>query len=115
MWSREQLERTAEIYGGVPVWGCLPGSPAERAGLRGGDILLAVNGRPTSSLGDFLTAREWQDDEMTIRIVRDGQQLDLVLRREAWSPPPSARAATLTAAEISDLPTLVRRPDRSMN
>src|SRR4051794_31869054 len=44
MMQRKQLEEIAATVKGVPVWGCLPGSTAAEAGVRYGDIVLAVNG-----------------------------------------------------------------------
>ena len=51
-----------------------PGSPAERAGLRAADVLLAVDGRALASGDEFVTAmRASAGRERVIEIVRDGQ------------------------------------------
>ncbi len=44
---------TEETHGRVFVIRVLAGGPAERAGLRAGDIILGVGKRPVSGLGDF--------------------------------------------------------------
>jgi S1-C subfamily serine protease len=40
----------AAVLGGIPVWGTVLGSAADCAGLRGGDIVLRVNGVPGSDV-----------------------------------------------------------------
>ena len=79
MLNRHLIERFAEIYEGIPVWGCVPGSPADRAGLRIGDVLLSVNGVRTKSIDAFVAERRWANGEMRVGIVREGQEMELVL------------------------------------
>jgi S1-C subfamily serine protease len=57
---------------GIPVWGCLPGSQGRKAGVRYGDIVLSVNGHPTSDAAAYLAARRLRSDGMTITVFRDG-------------------------------------------
>lgn len=54
MTKHEDLASRAAILGGVPVWGTVRGSAADSAGLRGGDILLRVNGVPGRVIGSGL-------------------------------------------------------------
>ena len=57
----------------------LEGSPAERAGLRFGDALLAVNGRPLATVEEFQTAiRPLTGQEARIEIERDERRLTVV-------------------------------------
>jgi hypothetical protein len=44
--NHEEFAARAAILGGVPVWGTVLGSATHCAGLRGGDIVLRVNGVP---------------------------------------------------------------------
>jgi len=83
---REFLE-VARIYGGLAYLGSIRGSPAERARLRRGDVVLAVNGISTPDLVAFIHARAQRKGSATVRFVRDGveREVDLV-----WDP---ARAA----------------------
>ena len=69
----------ARIYGGMPYLGSLPGSPAERAGLRWGDIVVAVNGLPTPDGDAFVEARQTRDGGASVRFVRDGVEREVEL------------------------------------
>ena len=69
----------AKIYGGLAFLGALPGSPADRARLRRGDVVVAVNGCPTPDLSAFLRAREQRDGSATVRFIRDGAENEVEL------------------------------------
>ena len=70
MMQRKQLEEIAATVKGVPVWGCLPGSTAAEAGVRYGDIVLAVNGVPTPSIVEYLEGRKLRTDGFELRRSR---------------------------------------------
>ncbi|HEV8549127.1 MAG TPA: PDZ domain-containing protein [Polyangiaceae bacterium] len=76
----------AKIYGGLAYLGSIQGSPADRARLRRGDVVLAVNGVPTPDLASFLQARSLRQGGAKVRYVRDGveKEVDLV-----WDGAPS--------------------------
>ena len=71
--NREQLGKLAETLQGVPVWGCLPGSRGQAAGLRYGDVVLSVNGQRTSDAAAYLAARRLRGDGMSLEVFRDGE------------------------------------------
>ncbi|HXO43523.1 MAG TPA: RIP metalloprotease RseP [Thermoanaerobaculia bacterium] len=55
-----------------------PGKPAERAGLRAGDEIRDVDGRPITETRDFLDAIEKRPGiAMTVGVVRDGKPLQV--------------------------------------
>jgi S1-C subfamily serine protease len=97
MISRKQLEEIATAVGGIPVWGCLPGSTAAEAGVRYGDIVVGVNGVPTPGITDYLEARKLRSDGYELRLFRDGQELTLFV---PFRPP--ADSLTALAAQIAD-------------
>ena len=73
------LMEMARIYGGMPLLLTLPDSPAARAGLRWGDIVLAVNGVPTPDADAFVAARKVREGAATVRFVRDGRESEVEL------------------------------------
>ena len=77
MQSRTDLYRLAAALGGVPILGCLDGSPAAEAGVRYGDILLSVDGLPTPSWDDFIEARSRSKGGFLARIFRGGDEFEV--------------------------------------
>lgn len=72
-----QIERVAEILGGIPVWEVFPRSEAERAGVRFGDIILSVNGTATPTFEAFLDAGAYHLAELEFSVFRNGATLRL--------------------------------------
>jgi S1-C subfamily serine protease len=97
MIQRKQLEEIAATVQGVPVWGCLPGSTAAEAGVRYGDIVLAVNGVPTPSIVEYLEGRKLRTDGFDLRLFRDGAEFNVFV---PFRPPQEPMAAL--AAQIAD-------------
>src|ERR1700761_700361 len=77
MLARTTLFQLARTLHGVPILGCLRGSPAALAGVRYGDIVLSVNGRQTASFGDYVEAKALRADGMSVVIFRDGAERQL--------------------------------------
>ena len=65
------LPHDALVGGSVMITSIAPGSPAEQAGLRGGDVILAVDGKSVISPGELVD---------TVK-GRSGQPIELSLRR----------------------------------
>ncbi len=59
-----------------------PGSPAERAGVRRGDVITAVNGTPVADYNAFrnIIARTQPGTEVTLTVVRDGREQTLSVK-----------------------------------
>ena len=73
--------------GGVVVDQVFPDSPAEKAGLKGGDVIVAVNGRPITIKRDELLnrfreliARQKPDNRIELTLFRKGRQLVKTVR-----------------------------------
>ena len=77
MLSLSDLTRIATALGGVPIPGCVEGSPAQRAGLRYGDVMLALDGVPTSSWTDFFQVR--RSEQPRVRVFRHGTEFEVKL------------------------------------
>jgi S1-C subfamily serine protease len=84
--NSRNLCRLASALGGLPVLGCPPDSPAARAGVVYGDILLTVNGRPTPDWSAFAEARSLDSSSMEIELFRNGRELTLVIPLRAVAP-----------------------------
>ena len=56
--------------------GILPGSPAEKAGLRGGDVVIALDGKPINGPEELIVAVRSRNvgDLVRITYVRDGSE-----------------------------------------
>ena len=62
----------------------IPGKPAAIAGIRGGDVLVAVDGEPMRSPADVAAATNARPDRPTsFRVARDGREFELTLTPEA--------------------------------
>lgn len=77
--SQETMVKMAKIYGGMPLLACLPNSPAERAGLQWGDVVVAINGLPTPDVQSFANARASREGGAMVRFVRDGKEREVEL------------------------------------
>lgn len=88
----KRAARNALEVGESPVvLSVVPGSPAEQAGLRAGDVLLSVKGNPVRFTGDqwsssaakklrAVLATSTSRDDVSMRIRRNGATRDIVVR-----------------------------------
>ena len=75
---------------GVGVSGVEPSGPAERAGVRPGDVIAAIDGQAVDSVEEFLgrLRPKRPGDRITVDVVRDGQRVPLqVTVGERPAPP----------------------------
>jgi predicted metalloprotease with PDZ domain len=99
MLDRNELTRLATAMGGLPVIACRPGSPADLAGVRYGDIVLAVNDVKTPDWAAFIEARKADSTKMKVELFRDGTTVMLEI---PLSPQPAIDTPTLLAEMISE-------------
>jgi predicted metalloprotease with PDZ domain len=85
----EALTLVANSLNGLPILGCAIGSPAARAGLQYGDIVLALNGTPTPSWAAFFEAAHAQR-ALHLRVFRQGRELELQLQLDTSPRTPRA-------------------------
>jgi serine protease Do len=84
------IEAVLKPQPGVPVEAVDAGRPAEQAGVRVGDRLLALDGRPLDSSRAWTraTARLTPGKPVSLLLRREGQALELRVTPEAAPPPP---------------------------
>jgi len=86
------------------VLGALQGTPAARAGIRYGDVLISVNGMRTRTVTDYVMAKDLRRDGMELVVFRAGEQrIELAYEAE--------RGSVDTAALLAELVTLRLAPD----
>jgi S1-C subfamily serine protease len=79
------LARSLDLFNdqAIAVSSIKPGSPAAGAGLREGDLIVALNDRITSTVDDLhrVLSRAKSDDPITLTVVRDNRKLHLHVER----------------------------------
>ncbi|MFW5968484.1 MAG: PDZ domain-containing protein, partial [Persicimonas sp.] len=78
---RDQLDVPPQIEQGVAVEDVEPNSPADRLGLRPGDIIIELNRRPIESPADLAEGFERAGDRILLLVFRDGNTLFLAGRK----------------------------------
>ncbi|HSI33478.1 MAG TPA: PDZ domain-containing protein, partial [Tepidisphaeraceae bacterium] len=74
----------------IRVMGVKPGGPAEKAGVRAGDQLLAIDGKDASGFRDPTEPiKGAAGTDVKLTVVRDGQRADVTVTREAMEIPPN--------------------------
>jgi regulator of sigma E protease len=89
-WKRSELKQIGIYPAQTPVIAqVISKSPAQRAGLRGGDIISSINGTPLNSLSEVATLMTQLDlkDPVTLGINRGGNTLEVTLVREVLLDP----------------------------
>ncbi len=83
----------AEAYGLDRPYGALvsnvrPGTPAEKAGLKEGDLIIAFNGTEVRDVNHLraMTAHQKPGTKVKLRIIRDGKKKDITLKLAELKP-----------------------------
>lgn len=68
--------------GNCVITSIFPGMPAERAGLKKGDVITAVDGRPINTFDELqrIVFHKKPGDRLKFSITRDGESLEIVAR-----------------------------------
>lgn len=97
------------VTGGL-IAGVAPGSAAEKAGLRPGDVVLNFNGRPVTDSGKLagMVGESRPGDKARLEVLRDGKKLDLVATLGATADSAATDAEANDAAGQGKLGLAVR-------
>ncbi|MGL4763365.1 MAG: S1C family serine protease [Sarcina sp.] len=81
-----EISKEQNLPEGVYIQSISDFSPAEKAGLRIGDVITAYNGKPIKNLADLSASKESskEGDVIDITVVRGGKNLNLELKLEAF-------------------------------
>lgn len=73
---------------GVKLSGVRPGSPAEKAGLKAGDVIVEVGGKKIRNLYDYMDALSDAEPNKPISfvVIRNGQRVTLIVTPEPARP-----------------------------
>jgi serine protease Do len=79
--------------GAVAITGVAPASPAAEAGLRPGDLVTAVAGKPVNGLGQLRSRIEFspEGEPLALAILRNGEPLDVRVLPKARVDEPAPR------------------------
>lgn len=102
MIPKKSVFALAKALEGLPVLGALQGSPADRAGIRYGDVLISVNKMRTKTASDYIEAKGLRDGAMEVVIFRAGLESMIELRYdERGEADPAAILAELVTLRIA--------------
>jgi len=90
-------------FKGVPLLGLAPDSPAELAGMKSGDLIVAVNGVRTEDVVDYLSAKERCKTAMQVVFLREQVYYEATLHWGTDSELPTAE--TVAAGRATRLAT----------
>lgn len=62
---------------GVTVHGIFPGSPADKAGIKSGDVLIAVNDSPLMTMQDYIDSCNSRGERQVFDILRNNKLIQI--------------------------------------
>lgn len=98
MFDVRALESLAAALEGIAILGVLPGSAADEAGVRFGDVLMEVNGRRVRSWREYIAATAADRGGMDAIVFRGGSTLALRLPTRRTNAPPDYFALVMEMA-----------------
>ena len=77
-------EYDEEAKTGLPVAAVTEGGPAEKGGMKAGDVIIAVDSKPVTNIGTYMTAMggKRRGKELTITVKRGEEKIDLKVTPE---------------------------------
>ena len=69
-----------ESGSGLTILDVTPGSPAQKAGVRKGDVLMSIDGRSLSTVDDVRNALKGEPRDLDISVQRDGRRQTLKVK-----------------------------------
>lgn len=101
--DKKTVDRMGEIVQGVPVYVSFKGQPAFNAGIRQGDIIIAVNGMKTPTADEYIEAAKLDTDEKrVIQVWRNGEELTFELVLKKRGQPSAQEILGMMAEEGAD-------------
>jgi serine protease Do len=78
----ESRQARGDFEGGAGVMNIAPNSPAERAGVKPGDVIIGLRGKPVQSNDDLLNLLDASSigQDATLRVLRGNRELSLTVR-----------------------------------
>jgi regulator of sigma E protease len=87
----------------LKIAGVAPGSPAEAAGIKSGDIILEAAGEKITSFADFqIAVRIRLDQSIQVKLLRDGEEVSVNVTPRS-SPPEGQGALGVALAQGTEL------------
>lgn len=112
-WLGIRFDKSDAAADTVEVQGFLPDSPAEKAGVQPGDVILQVGERKIDSLGDILNAAFYMTagEDVPLTVSRGGQLIEI---KVAPAPHPLSPPEQANATPDISLRQAVATPDVSL-
>jgi serine protease Do len=103
-------EADAEVFklpevAGAGIASVQPGLPADRAGLKMGDVVVALDGKPIRNREQFMVelARKRPGDKVNLDLVRYGKRMSVSVELGEFDRPTASRSAVDRAPDSSQL------------
>lgn len=113
MISKKDIFALAKLLEGLPVVGTLGGTPAARAGVRYGDVVLSVNGARIRTVIDYIEASSLDENGMSLVVFRGGEEISLELVYDADRSPPNPALLAGELLSMRILPSDTEGDDES--